>query len=50
MMSGITSNIIHLAESMLQGVYVVTAQLPEWKGEFEYNLKHINESYERIAR
>jgi hypothetical protein len=28
---------------------VVTAQLPEWKGEFEYNIKHINESYERIA-
>jgi hypothetical protein len=32
------------------GVYVVTAQLPERKGEFEYHIKHINEAYERIAR
>jgi hypothetical protein len=30
--------------------YVVTAKLPERAGEFEYTIKHINGSYERIAR
>jgi hypothetical protein len=32
------------------GIYVVTAKLPERDGEFEYHIKHISESHERIAR
>jgi hypothetical protein len=32
------------------GIYVVTAQLPERDGEFEYHIKHTSELHERIAR
>ena len=33
-----------------RGPYVVTAELPERDGEFEYRIKSPNELYERIAR
>jgi hypothetical protein len=32
------------------GSYVVTKQLPERDGEFEYRIKSASESYERVAR
>jgi hypothetical protein len=32
------------------GVYVVTKQLPESAGEYEYRIKSINEPYERVVR
>ena len=32
------------------GLYIVTAQLPERDGEFEYHIKHTSEPHERIAR
>ena len=30
------------------GIYVVTAKLPEWDGEFEYHIKHTSERHERM--
>jgi hypothetical protein len=32
------------------GLYVVTKQLPEKDGEFQYRIKHPAERHERIAR
>jgi hypothetical protein len=32
------------------GSYVVTRQLPERAGEFEYRIKSASESHERVAR
>ena len=32
------------------GSYVVTKQLPERDGEFEYRIKTASESHERVAR
>ena len=32
------------------GVYVVTKQLPESAGEYEYRIKSINELHERVVR
>jgi hypothetical protein len=32
------------------GVYVVTKQLPENAGEYEYRIKSINELHERLVR
>jgi len=32
------------------GGYVVTKQLPERHGEFEYRIKNISEPHERVAR
>ena len=32
------------------GIYVVTAKLPEWDGEFEYHIKHTGEWHERTAK
>jgi hypothetical protein len=32
------------------GGYVVTRQLPERNGEFEYRIKNISEPHERVAR
>jgi hypothetical protein len=32
------------------GVYVVTMQLPESAGEYEYRIKSINEPHERLLR
>jgi hypothetical protein len=32
------------------GVYVVTKQLPESAGEYEYRIKSINEPHERVVR
>lgn len=32
------------------GVYVVTKQLPQSAGEYEYRVKSINEPHERLVR
>ncbi len=32
------------------GVYVVTRQLPEERGEFEYRIRSVHELHERVAR
>jgi len=32
------------------GSYVVTKQLPERQGEFEYRIKNASESHERVVR
>ena len=32
------------------GVYVVTKQLPQNAGEYEYRIKSINEAHERVVR
>jgi hypothetical protein len=32
------------------GAYIVTKKLPERNGEFEYQVKSINEPYERVVR
>jgi hypothetical protein len=32
------------------GVYEITKQLPENRGEFEYRVKGVNELHERVAR
>jgi hypothetical protein len=32
------------------GGYVITKQLPERDGEFEYRIKNISEPHERVAR
>jgi hypothetical protein len=34
----------------IAGGYVVTKQLPEREGEFEYRIKAVSEPYERVAR
>jgi hypothetical protein len=36
--------------SAAEGGYVVTKQLPERDGEFEYRIKSISEPHERVAR
>jgi hypothetical protein len=33
-----------------EGGYVVTKQLPERDGEFEYRIKSLSEPHERVAR
>jgi hypothetical protein len=33
-----------------RGTYLVTKQLPERDGEFEYRIKSLGEPHERIAR
>jgi hypothetical protein len=32
------------------GAYIVTKQLPEHDGEFEYRVKSVNEPHERVVR
>jgi hypothetical protein len=32
------------------GTYVITKRLPEHDGEFEYQIKSVNEPHERVAR
>jgi hypothetical protein len=32
------------------GVYIVTTQLPERDGHFEYRIRHSSEPHERLAR
>jgi hypothetical protein len=32
------------------GAYIVTKKLPERNSEFEYQVKSINEPYERVVR
>jgi hypothetical protein len=36
--------------SVASGGYVVTRQLPERDGEFEYRIKSLSEPHERVAR
>jgi hypothetical protein len=36
--------------SLASGGYVVTKQLPERGGEFEYRIKSVSEPHERVAR
>jgi hypothetical protein len=33
-----------------RGTYIVTAALPKRSGEFEYQVRHPNEVYNRVAR
>jgi hypothetical protein len=33
-----------------RGAYIVTAQLPERDGQFEYRIRSPNEQHERLAR
>jgi hypothetical protein len=44
----LAANIIN--RSARAGSYVVTKQLPERGGEFEYRIKSASESHERVAR
>jgi len=39
-----------LSRNVPGGVYTVTKQLPENRGEFEYRIKSMDEVHERIAR
>jgi hypothetical protein len=32
-----------------RGVYLITGELPDRAGEFEYRIKHPHEDYERMA-
>ena len=36
--------------SVSDGAYVITKRLPERDGEFEYQIKSVNEPHERVAR
>jgi hypothetical protein len=44
----LAANVINRAAA--GGSYVVTKQLPERAGEFEYRIKSASESHERVAR
>jgi hypothetical protein len=33
-----------------RGTYVVTAELPERDGEFEYHIRSVNEPHERVVK
>ena len=39
-----------LSRNVPGGVYMVTKQLPENRGEFEYRIKSVEEVHERVAR
>jgi hypothetical protein len=39
-----------LSRNVPGGVYIVTKQLPENQGEFEYRIKGVEEVHEHIAR
>ena len=39
-----------LSRNVPGGVYTVTKQLPENRGEFEYRIKSMDEVHKRIAR
>jgi hypothetical protein len=39
-----------LSRNVPGGVYIVTKQLPEHHGEFEYRIKGVEEVHERVAR
>ena len=39
-----------LSRNVPGGVYIVTKQLPENRGEFEYRIKGVEEVHERVAR
>ncbi len=39
-----------LSRNVPGGVYKVTKQLPENRGEFEYRIKGVDEVHERVAR
>jgi hypothetical protein len=44
----LAANVIN--RSAVGGSYVVTKQLPERDGEFEYRLKSASETHERVVR
>jgi predicted transcriptional regulator len=44
----LAANVIN--RSAVGGTYVVTNQLPERDGEFEYRIKSVSETHERVAR
>jgi hypothetical protein len=44
----LAANIIN--RSAAGGSYVVTKQLPEGNGEFEYRIKSVSEPHERVVR
>jgi hypothetical protein len=44
----LTTNVIN--RSAAGGSYVVTKQLPERDGEFEYRIKSVSKPHERVAR
>ena len=44
----LATNVIN--RSATGGSYVVTKQLPERDGEFEYRIKSVSEPHERVAR
>jgi hypothetical protein len=39
-----------ISRNAFGGVYVVTKQLPESAGEYEYRIKSISEPHERVVR
>jgi hypothetical protein len=39
-----------LSRNVPGGIYMVTKQLPENRGEFEYRIKGVEEVHERVAR
>jgi len=39
-----------LSRNVPGGVYTVTKQLPENRGEFEYRIKGMDEAHERVAQ
>jgi hypothetical protein len=39
-----------ISRNVFGGVYVVTKQLPESAGEYEYRVKSISEPHERVVR
>jgi hypothetical protein len=39
-----------LRQNIPGGAYIVTKKLPERNGEFEYQVKSVNEPYERVVR
>jgi hypothetical protein len=44
----LAANVIN--RSAVGGSYVVIKQLPERDGEFEYRIKSVSETHERVAR
>jgi hypothetical protein len=39
-----------LSRNIPGGAYIITKKLPEHNGEFEYRVRSVNESYERVVR
>jgi hypothetical protein len=39
-----------LSRNIPGGAYIITKKLPEHNGKFEYRVRSVNESYERVVR